>query len=237
MENNNKNNELMLVFAKEFGLTVNEQGNVVVNSRTIAEKYGKEHKHIMRDIRNLIKLSNELKDNFIKSVYVNKNNRKMPEYKINETGLKILTSTYKYGKQLNCDNDYITYYVRPEYNFLKILKDMFPKSNIQSQMPILNYRVDYYIPEGRIIVEYDEEPHKYNIEKDEIRILEIKKEIMKRIIDGVPIFLGEEDCCANLWLKDKDITHVVRIEKGNEFKGLNEILNIMWQESIIDHVI
>ena len=52
-----------------------------------------------------------------------------------------------------------------------------------------------------------------------------------------PFFLGEEDYCTNLWLKDKDITHVVRIEKGNEFKGLNEILNIMWQESVINHVI
>jgi len=82
MENkNSNNNELMLVFAKEFGLAVNEQGNVVVNSRTIAEKYGKEHKHVMRDIRNLIKLSNELKDNFIKSIYINKNNREMPDFK------------------------------------------------------------------------------------------------------------------------------------------------------------
>ena len=114
----------------------------------------------------------------------------MPEYKINETGLKILTSTYRYGKQIDCENDnsYITYYVRPEYDFLKILKDTFPKSKIQSQMPILNYRVDYYIPEGRIIVEYDEEPYKYKIEKDEIRMLEIRKEIMKRIITGAPIF-------------------------------------------------
>ena len=41
--------------------------------------------------------------------------------------------------------------------FFNILKDIFPNSNIQYNMPILNYTIDCFIPDGHIIIEYDKE--------------------------------------------------------------------------------
>ena len=113
---------------------------------------------------------------------------------------------------------------------LNFLKDVFPNSDIQYNMPILNYTVDCFIPEGHIIIEYDKEI-------DEKRIIEIRKEIMHRIVEGIPIYKDEKDICSNEWLKGKDILHVIKIKKGEEFKGLNEILNIMWEDSVIEHAI
>ena len=68
-------------------------------------------------------------------------------------------------------------------------------------------------------------------------MIKIRKEIMHRIVEGMPIYNGEEDYCPNEWLKDKDILHVIKIKRGEEFKGLNEILKIMWEDSAINHVI
>jgi len=113
---------------------------------------------------------------------------------------------------------------------LNFLKDVFPNSDIQYNMQILNYNVDCFIPEGRIIIEYDKEI-------DEESMIKIRKEIMHRIVEGMPIYNGEEDYCPNEWLKDKDILHVIKIKRGEEFKGLNEILKIMWEDSAINHVI
>jgi len=60
---------------------------------------------------------------------------------------------------------------------------------------------------------------------------------MRRIVEGIAIYNKQEDVYSNEWLEGKDILHVVRVKKGEEFKGINEILNIMWQKSVIEHVI
>ena len=102
------NESKLMEFEKEFGLVVNDEGKVVVSSRTVALKYKKEHKHVMRDIRNLIEDVPEAQSNFGLSDYINENNREMPEYLMDRQGFSMLVLgfngkeakvfTYKYTK-------------------------------------------------------------------------------------------------------------------------------------------
>lgn len=68
-----------------------------------------------------------------------------------------------------------------ETNFLNELEQALEPFNIKGirQYPVLNYRIDYYIPLLNISVEYDEQQHftETNQEKDKIREIEISKEI------------------------------------------------------------
>ena len=46
-----------LIPVNEFGLMADTQGFVRVDSRFVAEKLGKEHNHVLRDIRNLVAIA------------------------------------------------------------------------------------------------------------------------------------------------------------------------------------
>lgn len=68
---------------------------------------------------------------------------------------------------------------RFEIEFGQKLKNTFNPLNIEieSQKPMLNgkYRIDFYLPEFNLAIEYDEEQHKYHQEEDKQREEEIKK--------------------------------------------------------------
>lgn len=69
-----------------------QNGEPVVSSRQIAESFGKEHKHVLRDIENLIggepKIG--LSSMFFKSEYISSQNKKLPEYLMNRDGFSLL---------------------------------------------------------------------------------------------------------------------------------------------------
>lgn len=68
---------------------------------------------------------------------------------------------------------------------------------IEPQRAVLNYRIDFYIPDYKIAVEYDEKHHKTQIKADKERENDIKK------------VLGCE---------------FVRIKQGEELEGVNKVL-------------
>jgi len=103
MENN------LTAFEQEFGLVVNENGNVVVSSRTVALKYGKDHADVLKKIRKFIEAIPELAEgNFSLGSYLDENKQSRPEYKMDRQGFSILVNkfsgdealifTYKYTK-------------------------------------------------------------------------------------------------------------------------------------------
>ena len=196
MENNNKNNELMLVFAKEFGLTVNEQGNVVVNSRTIAEKYGKEHKHVMRDIRNLIDDVPEAQSNFGLCNYINENNREMPEYSMDRQGFSMLVLgfngkeakvfTYKYTKAFEEMTEELKYRREQSTEIIKALNEKDEKvarkklldSHFGKRKTVSTFKFCDYEQFQGLIVLFEEYV-------DQIRDTEIKRKEYSRLVDGL----------------------------------------------------
>jgi len=197
MENkNNSNNELMLVFAKEFGLTVNEQGNVVVNSRTIAEKYGKEHKHVMRDIRNLIDDVPEAQSNFGLCNYINENNREMPEYSMDRQGFSMLVLgfngkeakvfTYKYTKAFEEMTEELKYRREQSTEIIKALNEKDEKvarkklldSHFGKRKTVSTFKFCDYEQFQGLIVLFEEYV-------DQIRDTEIKRKEYSRLVDGL----------------------------------------------------
>ena len=97
------------VFEKEFGLTVNEEGNVVVSSLKVSDYYKKDHSDVLKKIRGFIKLIPELgQGNFSESSYINTQNKEQPMFIMDRQGFALLVNkftgdealifTYKYTK-------------------------------------------------------------------------------------------------------------------------------------------
>ena len=71
-------------------------------------------------------------------------------------------------------------YVRKEYSFGEsIINNFFSDYTIIPQYPVFNgeYYIDWYVPELNLAIEFDEEHHKHNIDKDRIRQKRIESEL------------------------------------------------------------
>src|SRR5690606_14903270 len=69
-------------------------------------------------------------------------------------------------------------FIRPEFEFGKnIIEKLFLGYEIKSQYHVNNYVIDWYIPELRIAIEFDEKHHSRNIEIDGKRQQEVEKEL------------------------------------------------------------
>lgn len=77
-----------------------QNGEPVASSRQIAESFGKEHKHVLRDIENLIGGESKigLSSMFFKSEYISAQNKKLPEYLMNRDGFTLLAMGFT-GKE------------------------------------------------------------------------------------------------------------------------------------------
>ena len=202
-------------------ITRTEDGKLVVSSRRVADDFGKQHKHVLEAIENIKKRNPELDKYFIENTYKAGTGKNYKEYLLTKEGKEIIENKFKYNIRS----------ARFEYKFYNLLKEFFPNENIICQMPVLSFKVDFYLPFANIIIEYDEKHHKYSTEKDEIRIKKIRKEIMRKISQGIPLFEGDE-ADYSPWLKDEDILHVIRVKEGEEIKGIREILITMHEDAI-----
>lgn len=79
---------------------ISENGQVVVSSREVAENFGKEHKHVLRDIENLMRGEPKigLSSMFFKSEYLSIQNKTLPEYLMNRDGFTLLAMGFT-GKE------------------------------------------------------------------------------------------------------------------------------------------
>lgn len=72
--------------------------------------------------------------------------------------------------------------------------------DVYNQYRVDNYIVDFYIPELKLIIEYDEKHHKKQIKEDEIRQEYIEKKLGVRFI---------------------------RVNEGEEFRGINQVIKTL----------
>ena len=86
-----------LIPMNEFGLMADTKGLVRVDSRFVAERLGKEHNHVLRDIRGLL---NNIDDeqyrlsNFGQSSYINDQGHKQPCYLLTRDAFTLLVMGY-----------------------------------------------------------------------------------------------------------------------------------------------
>lgn len=87
-----------------------ENGQILTNSLLAAEKFGKEHQHILRDIRNLMEGVSKIGDTplFEESSYVHpQNGQGYPMYVMNRDGFTLLVMGFTGDKALQFKLDYI----------------------------------------------------------------------------------------------------------------------------------
>ena len=170
-----------------------------MNSVEIAKIINGKHKTLLAKIRNIIETLNNTNANiidyFIESNYINSQNKTQPCYECTKLGCYLIRDRIR-GRQKDLltvalqelfKNETITLIPvdRKEIEFLDLLEEALEPFEIKGirQCCILGYRMDYYIPELNIAIEYDENDHKhYSYEAHEGRQSEIEKELGCRFI-------------------------------------------------------
>ena len=79
----------------------------IVTSLDIAETFGKEHKRVLQDIRELECSEDFRQHNFVQSSYVNSQNKKQPMYYVTRDGFTLLAMSYTGEKAMKFKEGYI----------------------------------------------------------------------------------------------------------------------------------
>lgn len=190
----------------------NKNGKILASSRDVAEKFGKENKHVNEAIRKLIYANPNMKKHFIISEYKSKRGRYEKEYLLDKEGLNILN--YKFG--------FSAMNPRFEIKFSNLLHELFSGLKIINQYFIIGYRLDFFIPDLNMIIEYDEEYHKYKIDNDSYRVNIILETLKNMIKNHTPLY-DHDRYQRKYFLKNINNFSVVRVNKGEEIKGIKDI--------------
>ena len=102
---------------------MNKEEVTVVTSLDIAETFGKEHKHVLRDIKEL-ECSEEFgRSNFGLSSYINQQNKEQPMYIITRDGFTLLVMGYTGEKAMKFKEAYIRQFNSMEKALIGKLKE------------------------------------------------------------------------------------------------------------------
>lgn len=88
-----------------------QNDQILTNSLLVAEKFGKEHQHVLRDVRSLMEGMSNLGDTpmFVESTYINEQNgQEYPMFVMNRDGFTLLVMGYTGKKALRFKLDYIS---------------------------------------------------------------------------------------------------------------------------------
>ena len=200
--------DLVLFNANDVRIERNEEGTLVVSSRIIAEQLGKRHDNVVRDLEQILE-NGDLMSLIISSTYeVSGQSRKYKEYLLTPEGLGIyLNKIQTINKKLPefllefADMKQFHSHTRFELSFLDMLEEALTEIGIfgNRQYCVDQYKLDFYIEELKLTIEYDEEHHSSKIDEDTKR----QEYIMKKL--GC-IFIR----CN---YKDSDIKNVMKVIK------------------------
>ena len=196
----------------------NEQ--VVTTSLVVAETFGKRHNNVMRDIEGLPPNSY-----FIKSSYIHPQNKQSyPMCYLTREGFLLLTSSYRgkdvLGKKMQILSK--TNMIPPSLPerkeiefFMELRQAIEPfeeELTLHQQYSVLNYKIDGYIEELNLVIEYDEPHHTYTEKDDNIRQAKIEK-----VLNSKFLRLSSEDSNAkNIGLVFGEMFKIMKEDMCNE---------------------
>ena len=172
------------------------EGKTAISSLDVAKMVGREHKHVIRDLRNIIKKleSNDLivtEDYYIKSTYQNTRNQTQPKFYLTYKGCDLYCKRMTGISQIKMV-DFMNKTLVVTKPITVLMPDSKEKTFFESLEKVLasfsltlikehkmsknKYSIDGYIPEINLAIEYDEEFHKNQQEEDNKRQLEIQKQ-------------------------------------------------------------
>lgn len=205
------NNELQII---------NQNGQLLVDSREVAQMVGKKHTNLLRDIRRIVEREKEFENEFIKSKYVDLQNKKQPMYLISEKGKERLMNRYKYRASTPS----------LEKSFGEWLEKLFPNEKIIKQYKVMNFKIDFYMADLGICIEYDEKEHEYHEEQDEIRQREIQEWLKEDYLKNV-----EYDRVV-LRKDASESFPFIRVKEGYEVEAIRELLLLIHEKTMSDVV-
>ncbi len=91
-----------------------DNNRIFTNSLLVAEKFGKQHKHIMQSVKDLMTSVEKSSNLFIKSEYPDNYGRMQPMYIMNRDGFALLVMGFTGDKALQFKLDYIEAFNRME---------------------------------------------------------------------------------------------------------------------------
>ena len=124
-----------LIPMNEYGMLADRNYTVRVDSRSIADVFEKQHKHVLRDIEKLTEpksgLSEEfIKLNFLPSKYTDPTGRKLPSYLLTRDGFTMLAMGYTGEKAMRFKEQYIKRFNEMEQQILTL-------QSLREQHPLL----------------------------------------------------------------------------------------------------
>lgn len=143
---------------------INQQGKLLVDSREIAEMVGKEHKNLMRDIRNYIDILDSstlgTPNFFIESNYINSQNKTQPCYLLTKKGCDMVANKMIGEKGILFTATYVTKFDEME-NKLKTQQLQLPTTYKEALVALLasveeNERLLETIEEQKPLVRFAE---------------------------------------------------------------------------------
>ena len=137
----------------------------------------------------------------IDNTYVIKSNPKQTEFE------QLMVEAINY--HLNSGVDFEVCPFNDKERYYKKYKDCL---NYETEFKILDYKVDFFFPDFLLIVEYDENAHKYQEADDLKRQYEIED------------YLNKENN-NDFWEENGSIVTIIRVKEGKEFKGVIEIIS------------
>ena len=102
-------------------------------SRLIAEKFGKRHSVVLRDIKNLDCSKEFTEHNFVLSEYIDSTGRKLPEYIITRDGFVFLVMGFTGEKAAKFKEEYLAQFNRME--------EQLRKESFENPLPVYTMRV------------------------------------------------------------------------------------------------
>lgn len=166
-----------------------------INSREVANMVGMMHKHLIKKIEAHLESFNQRDDisfgcYFLISSYLDGNNQSRKCYEVTVPGLKLLIDSLRKTPKLEpiielyselSPSTHKTVLIdRKETEFVDMLESVLAPLGltVERQKQVLKYRLDVYIPEINVAIEYDEVAHaNYSYDEEEGRQRDIERKL------------------------------------------------------------
>lgn len=193
-----------------------QNGEPVASSRQIAESFGKEHKHVLRDIENLIGGESKigLSSMFFKSEYISAQNKKLPEYLMNRDGFSLLVMGFTGKEALEWKLKYIQ-----AFNEMEKQLAQRPQIQVGNSLQALNLLV-------QSLNEQQDAMNRLQVNVDAqsaaIEKLEEQNELNRQAFTMNPGNWRENATAV--------VGSIVRKKTGGEMKGSGPVYEEVWNE-------
>ena len=194
---------------------------VSICSTEVADRFGKGHRNVVISIRKLMAEDWNSRAFFVESEYTTNQNKKLKCYEMGFSGFSMLTDTWGFsrGKSAIVKAEIIGEFgescvvlssvrTRREDCFYDMLTEIFPHTKVIRQYHIAGYRVDFYMPEHFLFIEFDEEQHfsESHRQNDIARWAAISSFVNDKFDDKIEL---------------------IRVDAGHELRGIGAIAGYM----------